>query len=84
MPIGLPKLDTKWIMARRNVLCSGVEISVMKAAIPILRLECGKFSQSTHDGREYLGANLYVMYPPERATGRLTEKRRNSLGQDMK
>ena len=47
VPIGLPKLDTKWIMARRKVLCSGVEISVMKAAIPILRLECGKFSQYT-------------------------------------
>ena len=39
VPIGLPRLDTKWIMARRNVLCSGVDISVMKAAMPILRWE---------------------------------------------
>ena len=37
VPIGLPRLDTKWIMARRNVLCSGVDISVMKAAMPMLR-----------------------------------------------
>ena len=39
VPIGLPSLDTKWIMARRNVLCSGVEISVMNAAIPMLGIE---------------------------------------------
>ena len=39
VPIGLPRLDTKWIMARRNVLCSGVDISVMKAAMPMLRWE---------------------------------------------
>ena len=39
VPIGLPRPDTKWIMARRNVLCSGVDISVMNAAIPMLRLE---------------------------------------------
>ena len=39
MPMGLPRLDTKWIMARRNVLCSGVEISVMNAAMPMLGIE---------------------------------------------
>ena len=39
VPIGLPRLDTKWIMARRNVLCSGVEISVMNAAMPMLGIE---------------------------------------------
>ena len=42
VPIGLPRLDTKWIMASRNVLCSGVDISVMKAAMPILRWDCVK------------------------------------------
>ena len=39
VPIGLPRLETKWIMARRNVLCSGVEISVMNAAMPMLGIE---------------------------------------------
>ena len=46
VPIGLPRLDTKWIMARRNVLCSGVDISVMKAAMPMLRREKNGREQS--------------------------------------
>ena len=37
VPIGLPRLPTKCIMASLKVRCSGVEISVMKAAMPILR-----------------------------------------------
>ena len=36
VPIGLPRLPTKCIMASLKVRCSGVEISVMKAAMPIL------------------------------------------------
>ena len=49
-------------MIHLKVLCSGLDMSVMKEAMPILN----------------------EMWPPEIATGRLTENNRYSLGHDMK
>ena len=62
VPTGPPRLLTKWTDASLKVLCSGLEISVMKEAMPMLK----------------------EMWPPDMATGRLTENRRYSLGQDIK
>ena len=62
VPIGLPRPDTKWIMARRNVLCSGVDISVMNAAMPMLRWEYQNILSKM--GASFLCSRIMVDIPP--------------------